>query len=489
MDKMDVAKRFSLDVSWVFFSSVITLVIGFLIRPLLARWLGPEGLGFYSIILMVYSITLIFGSFGLPMALTKYVSEFKKDNKKLSQFATSGLLSSLIFGTIVGFILYFLSEIIADFFDMPKLLIPIKLLACVLPFAAFLEGQINILNGLRAMKHFTVLVISQQILMICFIIVFIALGYGINGAVIGILLSSMITVVFGQFILKRFINLDFDELIPNMKKIIPFGGKLAATNSVNTINTRLDIIMVGYFLMATDVGYYSVALALSQFFWFIPLSIQRITYPFTAQYWNEEDHEMLKKMLSKVMKISTLILLLVGLVITFFAGDIIFILFGEGFTYAIIPLFILLIGAIIRGCICQPIGGSLTAINRPDLPLKISIFMISVNMLLNILLIPKFGIIGAAIATSISLSGGAVIFLWLTVKKLSLKFDLKWYAGICIIVLVIIALFRYATEVINIYLAGGVMLCIFIVITYFFFVDIEEKALFMNILRSFLGRR
>ena len=489
MNNLDIARKFSFDVSWVFFSSLITLVIGFLIRPLLARWLGPEGLGLYSIILMVYSLSLIFGSFGLPMALIKYVSEFKEDTKKLSQFASTGLLSSLIFGTIVGIILYFLSKNIADFFGMPKLLIPLKLLASVLPFAAYLEGQINILNGLRAMKHYTVLVISQQIFMIFFITEFIALGYGINGATVGILLSTVVTVVFGQLLLKKFIKIDLYDLIPNMKKIVPFGGKIAVTNSVNTINTKLDIIMVGYFLMATEVGYYSVALALSQFFWFIPLSIQRITYPATAQYWNEGTHAMLEKMISKVMKITTIILLLIGLIITFFAGDIILLLFGNGFYYAIIPLFILLIGTIIRGCICTPIGASLTAINRPDLPLKISIIMIALNLLLNIILIPKYGIIGAAIATTISLSVGAIIFLMLTIKKLSLKFDIKWYIGICSIVILIIVLFRYATDFINIYLVGSIMLSIFIVLIYFFFVDMEEKILFMNILNSFLGRR
>ena len=488
MNKLETVKKFSMDVSWVFFSSFITLVISFLIRPLLARWLGPEGLGLYSIILMVYSLSLIFGSFGLPMALIKYVSEFKKDIKKLSQFASTGLFSSLIFGTIVGIILYFLSKNIADFFNMPKLLIPVKLLAGVLPFAAYLEGQIYILNGLRAMKHYTVLVISQQILMICFITGFIALGYGINGATIGIFLSTVVTVVFGQFLIKEFIKIDLYKLIPNMKKIIPFGGKIALTNSVNTINTKLDIIMVGYFLIATEVGYYSVALALSQFFWFIPLSIQRITYPATAQYWNENTHAILEKMISKVMKITTIILLLIGLIITFFAGDIILILFGNGFYHAIVPLYILLIGTIIRGCICTPIGASLTAINRPDLPLKISIFMIAINISLNILLIPKYGIIGAATATTISLSLGAIIFLILTIKKLALKFDLKWYIGIITLLILSLILFRYATKFINIYLAGGVILCVFIILIYFIFIDSEEKTLFMNILHSLLGR-
>jgi len=489
MDKIEVSKKFTQDISWVFLSSVITLFIGFLIRPLLARWLGAEGLGLYSIILTVYSIGLIFASFGLPMTLTKYIAQYKTEDKELSRIASSGLMISTIFGIAVGIILYFLSGYIADFFSMPELVNLIKLLAFVFPFAALRDSQIGILNGLRVMKRYAVLMVSQQIVMVFSIIGFLIFGFGVKGTVMGIIFSSIVVVFLGQFLIKNFIKLDSTEFIKNVKRLVPFGGKIGMINSINLISTKLDIIFIGYFLTATDVGYYSVALALSRFFWFIPQSVARITYPVTSEYWHKKEYDVIQKILTKAMKFSTLILLTIGLAVAFLAEDIISTLFGNNFIYATAPLLILLIGTIVRGGTSQPIGGSLSAINRPDLPLKMAILMIAINAPLNFILIPKIGIIGAALATTISLLVGTIVSLLLTIKKLSLKFDIKWFASIYIMVLVSIALFRYSTGFINVYLAGGVIFLIYIIFTYFLFITDEDKTLFKLFLPSFFHRK
>lgn len=488
MDKTGTAKKFTIDISWVFLSSILTLFIGFLIRPLLARWLGPDGLGLYSLILTVYTLSLIFASFGLPTALIKYVSTYKNKQKSLNQIVTAGLLSSLGFGTFVGIILYFLSEYIANFFGTPALVNLIKLLIFVFPVSAFLDMQLGVFNGLRLMKRYTFLMISRQVLMFFFMAEFVALGFGVKGVIMGIGLSSVLAIFYGHFLLKDIAKLDIREFIPNVKKLVPFGGKLAMANTVNQINARLDIIFIGYFLMTPDVGYYSVALAISQFFWFVPMSIQKITYPATSEYWSKKEHGKLQKMLTNVLKVTTLILLTIGLFVAFFAKDIISVLFGDNFFYATTPLLILLIGTIIRGGMCQPIGGSLSAINRPDLALKISIVILVVNILLNIYLIPKIGITGAAIATTVSLIAGTILFLWISIKKLSIKIDMKWFLSIFIFVSILIILFGYTSKFINVYLTGIVILSAFVLITYHFLVGNEEKTLFFTIIRSLFNR-
>ncbi len=481
MKSQDI-KKFGFDVGWVFFSSIITLFIGFIIRPLLARWLGPDGLGLYSVIFTIYVIFLIPANLGLSPAVVKYVAQYKEKRKEVSKISSAGLLVSLIFGTITSVILYFLSPYITDFFDMSKLLNLIPILCIVFPLASFFQTELGILNGLREMRHFAFLTIFQQICMAFFIIILVSCGFGVWGAVIGIVSSPLLPIVVGLFLLnKNGIHWDFSEFLFYSKELSSFGWKLAGANAVNELNNRLDILLIGYFLSATDVGYYSVSLTLAKFFWFIPQSIQKITYPATAEYWHKGNHDALNKMIDKTMKYCMIILVSVGLGVGFFAKDIVTILFTKKFISAVLPLQILLIGTVIRGMI-QPIGVSLSAIGRPDLPLKISTFILITNALMNIILIPRIGIAGAAIATTISLTAGTFISLYLVVKHLSVKIDIGWYLRMLGVVILSIILFKFGVSFANPYIIGGIILIGYIIITIQFFLTRKDKDIFIHLL-------
>ena len=84
------------------------------------------------------------------------------------------------------------------------------------------------------------------------------------------------------------------------------------------INYRADTILIGYFLTDTDVGYYTVAVSLSRFFWIIPQTIQTITYPATSDYSANNNHSALQTMTDKSMKYTACILLPIGLGVRFF---------------------------------------------------------------------------------------------------------------------------------------------------------------------------
>ncbi len=482
-------KKFGFDVGWVFSSSIITLLIGFIIRPVLARWLGPDGLGLYSVIFTIYAIFLIPANLGLSPAVVKYVAQYKEKREKISKISSSGLLISLVFGAITSVVLYLLSPYVTAFFDMPELSNLIPILCIVFPLAAFFQTQMGVLNGLRKMKHFAFLIIFQQISMAFFIIMFVASGLGVTGAIIGIVFSPILPIIFGLYLLnKNKVHWNLSEGIVHSKELTSFGWKLAGANAVNEMNNRLDIILIGYFLVASDVGYYSVALVLAKFFWFIPQGIQRVTYPAVTEYWHKNNHNALNKMIDKVMKYCIVLLVLAGLGVGFFARDIITILFTEKFIYAVLPLQILLIGTVIRG-MAQPIGASLSAIGRPDLPLKVSTFVIVVNILMDIFLIPRMGIDGAAIATTISLILGALISLYLTVKHLSIKVDVGWYLRMLVVVIISIALFKFGMLFVNPYLLGGIILSGCLIIMLKFFLTKEDKDMFKYLTHSLIPWR
>ncbi len=189
------------------------------------------------------------------------------------------------------------------------------------------------------------------------------------------------------------------------------------------------------------------------------------------------------------MKYCTVILVLIGLGVSFFANDIITIIFKPDFVSAVLPLQILLIGTVIRGSIAQPIGGSLTGIGRPELTLKIIAIIAAINLTLDIILIPQIGIVGAAIATTISLAGGAFVNLGLVVKHLSIKIDYKWFLGILGVVLFATILFKFGIVFVNPFLVGGAILISYPFLVFRFFLTKEDKDIFKSLAYSILARR
>jgi len=145
------------------------------------------------------------------------------------------------------------------------------------------------------------------------------------------------------------------------------------------------------------------------------------------------------------MKYSALGLIPAGLAIGFFAEEMVTIIYGQGFYSSALPLQILLIGTVIFGVFCTAIGGSLAGVNRPDLGLKAAGFSAAINILLNIVLIPRFGVLGAATATALSLITMALIFYTLTIKTLLLNANIKWIikiAGITSAAIIFLLYFR-----------------------------------------------
>ena len=151
MNELKIIKKFSFDVSWVFISSISTLLISFILKPILARWLGPDGLGLYSIIFSIYGIFLIFNSFGIPLALTKFTSQYKDNKEFLSKYISIGFVLSLLFGVITSIILVFAARPISIIYRIPELEDLLILISIIFPFASIYESQVGILNGLKLM--------------------------------------------------------------------------------------------------------------------------------------------------------------------------------------------------------------------------------------------------------------------------------------------------------------------------------------------------
>jgi len=392
------------DVQWSFISLVTASFSHLLLRIVLGKELGPSGLGLYTLVFTLYMFGMQFAAFGIGAALTKYIAQYHDDLLKIREYVTSGVLGSMISGTVFGILLYLLSGIISiQFFHNPEMTDLLKITAFCFPFIAMQKVVIGTLNGMRKMKLYAVVNIVQNVsVMVVSIALVMIFDMGVRGAVIGYVLPTVLIGVLSLTLIRGNLSIKMGILRTALSEISLFGFYVVLANSIGMINTQIDSLMIGHFMSATDVGYYAVAVLFMQAITLLPQAVQRVTNPSIARYYGKKDYGNIRNLIKGTMfKISLITILIVSFLVAF--GKILIeIIFTTEFLPAYIPLLILLIGYAIYAAFVS-VGTCLASIGKIKIVFRISLMCAVLNTLLNIILIPRFGLVGAASATSISL--------------------------------------------------------------------------------------
>jgi stage V sporulation protein B len=488
MTEAGPARKFGVDVGWVLVSTTVALLAGFLIRPLLARWLGASGLGLYSLAITILGMGLLLANFGVSQSLLKYVAEDTANRDRTARIVMSGFSMSIVLGAVIGVLLYAFRGPIADFFDMPEMADFLPILALAFPFSSLFTSTTGLFNGLRQMKTYALLITGQSGLRIILVLTLVGIGAGVKGAVTGIVLSAAAISLLGLFASRYFIRSSLEGWAQNTRRLLSFGGRMFAADATNVIANRIDIIVIGYYMAADDVGYYSAAALVATFFPLVPGAIQRITFPAASQLWAQKDYQTLGRMIDKSMKYSACVIVPLGLVVGFFAKDILTTVFGTDFDVAATPLCVLLVARVLRGGTAVPIGNVIPAIGRPDLNFKIELIGAGMNVGLNILLIPRYGILGAAIATTVSLVIGAAIFLIFVLKLLPVRIDIKWYVSAFGTALIAVLAYWGISIFVSHYVVGIVIALLYTSLVLGHFLTKEDRHMFTALAHSLIRR-
>ena len=433
---------------------------------------------------MIAGIIALMAGVGINGAVVKYVAEYKNDKNRLHAVFSSAFITVVIFGVVASIVLSTLSDKIAGMFDMPSLSHLLKIYAFVFPFSLAYGIILGLLNGLREMKYYSFINVLYNIIMLLFILTFLFLGFGVKGALIGNMLASIVVMVIAAVIMKKFVCFTISGYIKNTKMLTSFGSRLAGANMVNEIYHHIDIIMIGYFLTSTAVGYYAIAVSLSRFFWLVPKAMGTVAYPTISEYWAKKDIQAINKLVDKSTKYSACMLIFSGMSVAFFAKDIITYLFTPKFLPAVLPLTILIIGTVIYG-IVKSIGAIFASTGKVNLVLIITAIGAVSNILLNIALIPTYGIIGAATATTTSYLIGVGITIYFLRKMLAIKFDVLWYTKMAMLVGMSVTLF-YGLGSLNHYFSAMIALLFYTIVVIKYLLTKEDRRYFTSIAKHIL---
>lgn len=392
-----------------FFLKILGLVLGYVFTIVLARTLGAESVGIYSLSLAIITITGIIGKFGLDTTILRLNAEYKSTDQKNKIITVSKIvfiLSFLSSSIIAVLVFLFADDIAGKIFAKSSLTSSIKIVSfAIVPFALSTISS----SALRGFKLITKAVFIDYVAKFAYLLLFFLSGYLIfditgNSIAILIVLTSWAMFLTGLFWylaeIKKYINKETEKI--RIKTILKIAFPLILASSVFYIKGWIDTISIGAFMTKADVGIYNIAYKLANLT-IIPLvTINAIAAPkFAENILNKNELKLvLRKTIKLVLIVSTPIL--IGIVLL---SNILLSVFGSEFTKANFVLIIIAIASFINavfgsiGYLLQMTGHHLTFQNSV-------IILIVFSIVFNFYLIPRYGLIGAAVSTLL------VNFIW-----------------------------------------------------------------------------
>lgn len=404
-------KSFISDVLRTGFTKVLMVIFGLSTSVILARLLGPEDNGIIASLLVYPNIFMSFGSLGIRQSTAYFLGKkIFTENQLKSAIIQIWILVTLVSICSCYLLMQFLSKTEDDIWLVILVLIAI-------PFNLLNTYLTGIFLGKNQIKNFNQVVWVPSL--ITFVLTTILLFWfqmGIKGYLIALIGGP----VFMNFILlkrnKFFQIFNFNGLV--IKKMLGLGMLYALALLVNNLNYRIDIIIMDIISSPYETGIYSKGVSLAEYLWQVPMVLSTIIFARSSTSKNDKAFSI---KITQLLRLSLILVCIVSIPLYFLSEFIIVMLFGKAFTESVI-VFNLLLPGIILFTFFSVLNMDLAGKGKPWVSLIAMIPALAINILLNYQLIPKNGAEGAALASTISYSIGAVLFIFLYSRETKISF-------------------------------------------------------------------
>jgi O-antigen/teichoic acid export membrane protein len=386
-------------------SQVAILLVSTLFQPLLIRLIGFSTYGKYSALIAVFDLMMILVGAGINGGTRKYISEEHDDDDWESYIFSYYFRLAFVFALIGS-----LALVAAAKFDLVKILFkpsfaPYFFLLALLTLAAQFRSFVRrTLMGLKLEHLGEPLNVLFKVSFVVIALALAALNFGVAGLIVAQIAASMLVFVVAVIFVSRHISLKkiFTPIPDNYPKkdMFYFNYETVVYIFMLTSLYKVDIIMIGAFTSAEQAGYYRAALVLAELLWFLPKALQSLLIQSTSDHWEKGRIDVIENLATRAARYVLLLTLLMAIGLGALAHVFVPLYFGGNAGPVITPLYILLPGAV-GFALARP----LLTINhsKGDMGVLIGTTGIAavLNLVLNYLLIPRYGMVGAAISTTI----------------------------------------------------------------------------------------
>jgi len=398
----DGFKRYFANTGWMFFGQMFSLVFSFFIGAWVARYLGPENYGAFSYAIAFAGIFGFVSSLGVDGILSRDLVAYPEKRDDL--LGTAFRLKLL--GGLIAFLAAGITVFLFDNSSLIRILVLLYSLVFILQavnvISIFFQADVQAKKNIRATLTATFISSILKIILILF-----------NQGIIWFMVVGVFDVVWqGLGFMSAYKRSGlkiktwhFDRTLA--KKILSASWFLMLASASYYIYIRIDQVMIGMFLGEKEVGLYAAAVKFVEIWSFIPGIICASLFPAIINA-KKTDTLIYKKRLKALYLLMTGVAIIIAILTTVLAPWAIILLFGSQYLGAIIILQIYVwsgLGLSIGWVITQYFLSE----NRSRDIFLYNLLSMLANVVLNLILIPRLGLTGAAWATLISYSVGPVV--------------------------------------------------------------------------------
>lgn len=435
-DLMDNAKTAVRGGAQIFFSNILSTIISAVGSIIIIRLLSPTEYGLYTIAAIPASMVILFGDWGMNAALTKYIAQYRAEEKKES--TASVLRAGLVLKISLGIILSFLMFLLSNFFAGLVLQKPEAGLLIQVSCLMVLSNQLyttswSIFQGFETMKYNGVMQVTFATLEALLKPLLILLGFEALGAVVGRSLGNLVAGVMGVsiifFALYRPMrktslegSLGFTE---TMRMILRYGFPLALTSIIVGFRGQLYRFLMARYSSTFAIGNYGVASNFTVLVGFLTFPVINVLFPAFSKMSSVETRKGLEFAFRASVKYVSFLVLPAAVGVMALSQPIIGVLFGD--KYSLAPLFLVLlsIGSLYCGFGSLSMFSLLSSQGETRVILRIGLLTLLAGVPLSFILIPRFGVQGFIVNSLITQAVGTTLYIY-WVRKL---FKFKMWIG------------------------------------------------------------
>lgn len=404
-----------------FVALVAARVINYAFTAALIWGLGAESFGLFTLAFAIIGLVTVIANLGLTQGIVRYgaIYAHAEGRAGIRKATMAALRITIPLSIIVTMALLLTSDRIAEsIFRKPELTVFIQAMALSIPFMALMNLLLAATRALKVMKYSVIVWVVQPATALLFATSLLILGGGVRAVALSFSLSFVVGASLALFYFWRQIASVKKDTKPfPSKEMIKFSLPLTLNSWVHFANERTEVFFLGILPGAVDVGIYNLAWRIAGLETVLVQSLNGILAPFSSDLSHRKEISQLESLYKTTAKWSFTGALLLFLVFALFAGTILG-FFDPAFAAGSSVLIALGIAQLINAA-TGPCGTLLIMSGRSDLSLLNMFTLFALSISLDWLLIPEFGLIGAAIAGALALvlvNLMRLVEVWLTLR-------------------------------------------------------------------------
>ncbi len=389
-------------------------------RIVVGRALSPAAYGEVSMGIVVMTVGTTLSLVGLGQATSRYMSRYD-DPADVRGIWLSGLLVSGAIATAVALLLYLGSDaIVASLFGGPDSLALLYLFVLTVPFTVvFRIGE----NAIRGCENTLYRTVAKDLLFpfvrIGGVVALLAIGFDVLAVGYAYLGATALAALVAFYFLHRLLPL-FGSVRTHVREMVRFGAPLVIATMLSMLLIQTDTLMVGFFRTSAEVGQYSAAYPLANGLIIVLSAFGFLYLPLASRLDAEGEREEIDRIYATTTKWVYVVTFPAFLTFVVFPADVMRIFFGAAYVEAAPALVLLSLGFF-----ANALGGrnreTVSALGHTRYLMVANGSAFGLNIGLNLVLIPRYGFVGAAVASAVSLG-------WLNavvVGILTYRFDIS----------------------------------------------------------------